>query len=87
VVFFGESVPRPRVESAWRMLAGADVLLVVGSSLAIFSGLRFVSQAARENKPVAIVNQGETRGDDVAAVRIEGRLGVVLPSLVKALER
>jgi NAD-dependent SIR2 family protein deacetylase len=86
VVFFGESVPRSRVEAAWGMLAGAEVLLVVGSSLAIFSGLRFVSQAARENKPVAIVNQGETRGDGMAAVRIEGRLGDVLPSLVAALE-
>lgn len=86
VVFFGESVPRPRVEAGWKMLAGAEVLLVVGSSLAIFSGLRFVSQAARENKPVAIVNQGETRGDGVAAVRIEGRLGDVLPALVGALE-
>jgi len=69
------------------MLDSAGVLLVVGSSLAIFSGLRFVSQAARENKPVAIVNQGETRGDGVAAVRIEGRLGDVLPSLVQALEQ
>ena len=86
VVFFGESVPAPRVDAAWKMLAGAEVLLVVGSSLAIFSGLRFVSQAARENKPVAIVNQGETRGDGVAAVRIEGKLGEVLPSLVHALE-
>jgi NAD-dependent deacetylase sirtuin 4 len=86
VVFFGESVPTPRVESAWKMLAGAEVLLVVGSSLAIFSGLRFVSRAAREKKPVAIVNQGETRGDDVAAVRIDGRLGDVLPSLVDALQ-
>ena len=85
VVFFGESVPRPRVESAWKMLAGADVLLVVGSSLAIFSGLRFVRQAAQENKPVAIVNQGETRGDDVAAMRIDARLGKVLPALVEAL--
>jgi NAD-dependent SIR2 family protein deacetylase len=86
VVFFGESVPKARVEAAWGMLAEAEVLLVVGSSLAIFSGLRFVNQAARENKPVAIVNQGETRGDEAAAVRIEGRLGHVLPSLVDALE-
>jgi NAD-dependent deacetylase sirtuin 4 len=86
VVFFGESVPKPRVEAAWGMLAESGVLLVVGSSLAIFSGLRFVNQAARENKPVAIVNQGETRGDEVAAVRIKGRLGDVLPLLLDALE-
>ena len=87
VVFFGESVPRARVEAAWGMLDEAEVLLVVGSSLAIFSGLRFVNQAARDNKPVAIVNQGETRGDEVAAVRIEGKLGEVLPSLARALEK
>jgi NAD-dependent SIR2 family protein deacetylase len=86
VVFFGESVPKPRVEAAWRMLAEAEVLLVTGSSLAVFSGYRFVEEAARENKPVAIVNQGETRGDEVAAIRIEGRLGEVLPSLLSALE-
>lgn len=86
VVFFGESVPRPRVEAAWGMLDEAEVLLVVGSSLAIFSGLRFVNQAARDKKPVAIVNQGETRGDEVAAVRIEGKLGEVLPALLNALE-
>lgn len=86
VVFFGESVPKPRVEIAWKMLAESEVLLVVGSSLAVFSGYRFVEQAARENKPVAIVNRGETRGDDVAAVRIEGPLGEVLPLLLNALE-
>jgi NAD-dependent SIR2 family protein deacetylase len=86
VVFFGETVPKPRVETAWKMLAESEVLLVVGSSLAVFSGFRFVEQAVRENKPIVIVNQGETRGDEAAAVRIEGRLGEVLPSLQSAFE-
>jgi NAD-dependent SIR2 family protein deacetylase len=86
VVFFGENVPNARVETAWKMLAEAEVLLVVGSSLAVFSGFRFVEKAAREHKPIAIVNMGKTRGDDAAAVRIEGRLGEVLPSLLVLLE-
>jgi NAD-dependent SIR2 family protein deacetylase len=85
VVFFGENVPGRRVEEAWSMLAEADVLLVVGSSLAVFSGFRFVERAAREGKPLAIVNQGLTRGDDLAAVRIEGRLGDMLPLLADIL--
>ena len=85
VVFFGESVPAPRVEAAWSMLSAADALLVVGSSLAVFSGLRFVERAARDGKPVAIVNQGSTRGDRHAAVRVQGRLGDVLPLLAQVL--
>ena len=85
VVFFGENVPGRRVEEAWSMLSDAEMLLVVGSSLAVFSGFRFVERAARDGKPVAIVNQGLTRGDDLAAVRIEGRLGDVLPRLAESL--
>ena len=85
VVFFGESVPRERVASAYTLLAEADVLLVVGSSLAVYSGFRFVHQAARDGKPVAIVNLGDTRGDALAEVRMEGQLGEVLPRLADAL--
>ncbi|HUJ76481.1 MAG TPA: NAD-dependent protein deacetylase [bacterium] len=81
VVFFGENVPRARVDAAFSAVEEAAALLVVGSSLAVFSGFRFVERAARDHKPVAIVNQGETRGDALAAVRVEGRLGEVLPRL------
>jgi NAD+-dependent protein deacetylase sirtuin 4 len=86
VVFFGESVPRSRVQSAWEMLAEATLLLVVGSSLAVFSGFRFVERAAREGVPVAIINQGATRGDALASLTIDGRLGEVLPRLAAAIE-
>jgi NAD-dependent SIR2 family protein deacetylase len=82
VVFFGGSVPRERVESAFAMLDAADALLVVGSSLAVFSGYRFVLRARDKNIPIAIVNQGETRGDPHAAVRIDGRAGEVLTRLI-----
>jgi NAD+-dependent protein deacetylase sirtuin 4 len=85
VVFFGENVPRDRVERAFGMLRKAEALLVVGSSLAVYSGYRFVQQAVKDGKPVAIVNSGATRGDDVAVVRVEAALGVALPRLAAAL--
>jgi NAD+-dependent protein deacetylase sirtuin 4 len=86
VVFFGENVPAQRVEQAFAMLDGSDALLVVGSSLAVRSGYRFVEAANEHGKPVAIVNHGPTRGDELADVRVEGRLGEVLPDLVLRLE-
>lgn len=81
VVFFGENVPARRVELAWRMYEQADALLVVGSSLTVFSGFRFVKRAAEDGKPIAIVNDGPTRGDPLATLRLAGRLGFVLPTL------
>ena len=85
VVFFGERVPRAKVDAAWQLFDEADALLVVGSSLAVYSGYRFVLRAAKEGRPVAIVNLGPTRGDDRAQVRIQGQLGTVLPALAHAL--
>lgn len=74
VVFFGENVPRPRVERCYAAVeALAEVggaLLVAGSSLTVMSGLRFVRRAAKIGVPVVIVNRGETRGDDLAAHRV-----------------
>ncbi|MCW2791075.1 MAG: Silent information regulator protein Sir2, partial [Nocardioides sp.] len=75
VVFFGENVPAPRVERCYAAvdaLPGAGgALLVVGSSLTVMSGLRFVRRAARAGTPVAIVNRGTTRGDDLATYKLE----------------
>ncbi len=85
VVFFGESVPKARVDAAWRLMESADVLLVVGSSLTVFSGRRFVYGARKAGVPVAIVNLGPTRGDDLAEVKVEGRVGAVLPRLAREL--
>lgn len=85
VVFFGENVPRERVEAAQRIVAAADVLLVAGSSLAVYSGYRFVCEAARQGKPIAIVNLSPTRGDALATLCLRGRTGQVLPQLAQAL--
>jgi NAD-dependent SIR2 family protein deacetylase len=71
VVFYGENVPRPRVDDASRHLALADAVLVVGSSLMVYSGFRFVEAAARAGKPVAAVNLGRTRADESLALKVE----------------
>jgi NAD-dependent SIR2 family protein deacetylase len=85
VVFFGENVPRSRVQAAWRMLESAEALLVLGSSLALFSGFRFVRGAVERDLPVALVNLGPTRADALAAVRVEAPVGPTLTTLLAAL--
>ncbi len=81
VVFFGENVPRPRVDACYALVEAARSLLVLGSSLTVMSGLRFVRRAAQLGTPVVIVNQGETRGDPLADVKFDAPLGAVLPAL------
>ncbi|GAB7190771.1 NAD-dependent protein deacetylase [Kineococcus sp. NUM-3379] len=82
VVFFGENVPRDRVEDSFALVDAARVLLVLGSSLTVMSGYRFVLHAAKRGIPVVIVNSGPTRGDAKADVRVDAPLGEVLPALV-----
>ena len=69
-VYFGENVPKDRVERAYAMVDEAAALLVAGSSLSVMSGLRFVRHAAKQGKPVVIINRGETRGDDLATIKL-----------------
>jgi NAD-dependent SIR2 family protein deacetylase len=85
VVFFGESVPKDVTDAAWQLYEESEVLLVAGSSLAVFSGYRFVLQASKDDRPVAVLNLGPTRGDDRAAAKVEGPLGEVLPALAEEL--
>ena len=82
VVYFGENVPAARVEQAYAWLSHARSVLVLGSSLTVFSGRRFVLRAAKEGIPVAIVNDGPTRGDEHARLKLETPLGATLTSLV-----
>jgi NAD-dependent deacetylase sirtuin 4 len=85
VVFFGEDAAPGPVESAWDLLGEADALLVTGSSLTVYSGFRFVRGATEASQPVGIVNLGETRGDALAHIRVDGKTGNVLPQLVRAV--
>jgi NAD-dependent SIR2 family protein deacetylase len=85
VVFFGENVPRERVEHCYAMVDAARSVLVLGSSLTVMSGLRFVRHAARRGIGVAVVNQGPTRGDDHAGVRLHTPLGSTLSRLAATL--
>ena len=71
VVFFGENVPRQRVERCYAAIDDAEALLVAGSSLTVMSGLRFVRYAAKAGLPVVIVNRGPTRGDELASLKVE----------------
>ncbi|GAA4948956.1 NAD-dependent protein deacetylase [Nonomuraea thailandensis] len=85
VVFFGENVPRPRVDECFAVVGGARALLVLGSSLAIKSGLRFVTKAAGLGIPIAIVNQGPTGGDADATLTLDAPLGPTLTDLAAQL--
>jgi NAD+-dependent protein deacetylase sirtuin 4 len=87
VVFFGENVPAERVEDAWRLFGEADVLLVAGSSLTVYSGRRFIYRAQQDGVPIGIINIGPTRADEMAAAKVEGPLGRILPRLADALRK
>jgi NAD-dependent SIR2 family protein deacetylase len=85
IVYFGESVPKDVVQQAFSLVADAEALLVAGSSLTVFSGYRFVRHAAALGIPVAIVNRGPTRGDDLATVKVEGGGSALLTLLSEEL--
>ena len=81
VVFFGHNVARPIVDAAFAEVDEAEALLVAGTSLAVFSGYRFLLRAADRGIPIAIVNRGPVRGEERAAVKIEAATGETLAAL------
>jgi NAD-dependent SIR2 family protein deacetylase len=85
VVFFGDGVPADCTARAMKQIAQADALLVVGSSLTVFSGFRFCRIAQAAGKPIAAVNLGKTRADDLLALKLEASAEHVLPMLVHAM--
>ena len=85
VVFFGERVPPGRVARCFELVDAARTLLILGSSLTVMSGYRFVRRARKLDVDVAIVNRGPTRGDDDASIKIDAGLADVLPRLVDRL--
>jgi NAD-dependent SIR2 family protein deacetylase len=85
VVFFGESVPKNRVEAAQKALEQADAMLVVGSSLMVYSGYRFCEWAEKLGKPIAAINLGKTRADHLYALKVESSCASALTALVERL--
>jgi NAD-dependent SIR2 family protein deacetylase len=85
VVFFGGSVAEETLAAAWRLFDEGKALLVVGSSLAVYSGFRFARRAAERGVPIAVVNLGPTRADELAQARIDEPAGRVLPWLADRL--
>lgn len=85
IIYFGESVPKERVEQAYSLVDDADALLIAGSSLTVYSGFRFVRHAAARGIPVAIINRGRTRGDDHATVKIDAGCSEMLALLADEL--
>ncbi len=81
IVYFGENVPKSRVEQAYSLVDSGDALLVAGSSLTVYSGYRFVRHAAAHGIPVAIINRGRTRGDDLATVKVDAGCSELLTLL------
>lgn len=87
VVFFGANVPTDRVERAMKDLEASDAVLIVGSSLMVYSGYRFAVRAAKLNKPIAAVNLGKTRADDLLALKIERDCVELMPDLLRRIVR
>jgi NAD-dependent SIR2 family protein deacetylase len=81
VVFFGENVPKDRVQRSYALVEEAEALVVLGSSLQVMSGLRFVRAAHKRGIPIAIINRGTTRGDDLATVKLEAGCAETLAML------
>lgn len=85
VVFFGDNVPRSRVDEVFDALRDSDGLMVIGSSLMVFSGFRFAREAHLQNKPLLILTQGKTRADDLATVKIDAEIVSALSTTVSRL--
>ncbi|XP_055601948.1 NAD-dependent protein deacylase Sirt4 [Uranotaenia lowii] len=83
IVFFGDNVPMPRIERVVRMIMQSDGVLVLGSSLTVFSGYRIVLQAKELGLPVAVVNIGTTRADAKVDLKISARCGELMQNLFK----
>lgn len=87
VVFFGGTVPRERVDVCYRAVERADALLVVGSSLKVFSGYRFCRRASELNIPIAIINPGLTRADELAQTKLSAPAGPLLARTVATIQQ
>lgn len=81
IVFFGDSVPQTRVEAVKHEVKNCDSLLVLGTSLTVFSSYRIILQVSEDKKQIAIVNIGPTRGDKYACIKVDAKCGDIIPKL------
>ncbi|PSN57121.1 NAD-dependent protein lipoamidase sirtuin-4 [Blattella germanica] len=81
IVFFGDNVPQSRVQAVKDEVAQCDSLMVLGSSLTVFSSYRILLQATELQKPTAIINIGHTRGDKHAQIKVEAKCGDIFSKL------
>lgn len=81
LVFFGDNVPRPRIEKIVKLIIDSDGVLVLGSSLTVFSGYRIVLQAKELGLPVAVINIGETRADKIVDIKINAKCSEIMKQL------
>lgn len=81
IIFFGDNVPRERVRMIRDFVTQSDALLVLGSSLTVFSSFRIILQAVEEKKNIAVVNIGPTRADSLVALKISAKCGDILPKI------
>lgn len=86
IIFFGDNVPHTRVQAVKHEVENCDSLLVLGSSLTVFSSYRIILQAAELRKPIAIVNIGQTRGDKYANIKIDGKCGDIIPYCIQGIK-
>ena len=82
VIFFGDNVPKPRVQKVRQLVSECDILLMIGSSSHVFSGYRIVLQAKEEGKKFALINIGPTRADKFSDIKVNSRAGVVLDKVL-----
>jgi len=81
VVYFGDNVPKARVEACYQAIDNSAGLFVVGSSLKVFSGFRFARYAHQQNKPVILLTKGITRADDLATLKVDANITSTLIQL------
>lgn len=85
IIFFGDNVPKKRVEKVRNEVSASDAVFMLGSSLTVYSSYRIILQAKEENKEVAVLNIGPTRADDIVDLKISTKCGEILTDLANTL--
>ena len=81
IVFFGDNVPKHTAEKLANLICNSDALLILGSSLLVYSGYRILLHSHDLGTPIAIVNIGSVRGEDKAQLKISTKCGDIIPKL------